>query len=951
MTNRYENSTTEEVSLFDVSPKSVKSTKNKADNQKLAITSKELKSKILKIWETDGAQKDKRQQIISFLKESIELNKETIKTAFFKGEITGMEVLGANSKFTDMLIQIILWFATEHAIKSDIKPSDMSIIAVGGYGRRELAPYSDIDILFLTPEKTLKIHEQTAEYTLYMLWDLGIKVGQAFRSINECIADAKKDYVILTNLLEARYIWGSQRLFDEFIIEYREKLVDGFEQNFVNAKLTERANRYTKQQKSRYLLEPDVKEGCGGLRDLHLIFWLAKFLYNIFDIKELVSLNVISKHASDSFLRAHGFLSAVRCYIHFVTKRSSNTLSFDIQPEIARLMGYSDTDTSIAVEKFMKAYYLHVKIVGDLVRIVCSLLEEMNCSSSLLPANPVLIGQEKIKGFTLTKNRLNFVTPEELEENPREIIRLFRVAQKYGLDIHPKAIHHISENINHISKLEEDEKSNQLFMEILTSKSNPERILRLMSEAGVLGRFIPDFGFVIAQMQYDMYHIYTTDEHTLTAVGILHSIIHHKDVNLNEYSNRPDLEFVKKVSQKISNPKSLFISTLLHDIGKGHGGDHPVIGADIAEKISPRFGLSDEEISDMTWLIKNHQIMSQTAFQRDVYDPKTITDFVNIVKSTDRLNMLLTLTCADILAVGPNVWNEWKASLLYELYQKTLEKLTGNVVSKHVEKRIEGIKQELSQKLKDKISAKQLENFLSLGFDKYWLSYSLETLEKHAKLIYQENQNKHPICFDFIQNEKHNTTIVTIYTKDKNGVFSKIAGSLALSGTSIIDAKINTFTDGTILDSFSIQESKRDKIASISQEDAPVTSEKKQLTIIENITKSIFEDFDLKTKLEEKLKANKQRIRKISEPPRVVFDNSASETHSLIEVSADDKIGLLYLITSGIFSLGLQISSAHISTYGTRVFDVFYVKDKSGLKITNKKQIEEIKLKLVERIS
>jgi [protein-PII] uridylyltransferase len=387
---------------------------------------------------------------------------------------------------------------------------------------------------------------------------------------------------------------------------------------------------------------------------------------------------------------------------------------------------------------------------------------------------------------------------------------------------------------------------------------------------------------------------------------------------------------------------------LFHDIGKGRGGDHSQKGAEIATSLAPRFKLSSQETSDLSWLVLYHQTMSQTAFQRDVYDPKTIEDFSKLVKTKQRLYMLFALTCADILAVGPNVWSEWKKSLLIELFKRTLKKITG--AQEEEKQTIKEKKKQIQESLKNDISRDVLDNILNIGSHNYWLSFNIETIKSHVKNLFNKEKKDDWIYFYFNDDEKKNITELTVYTKDYSGVFSKIAGALSISNASIIDAKIITLKDKTILDSFYIQESKNNKIGNVKNFDKFISSKKKKQNIIENITNAVFNKLDLEEKISKKLANNKQRIRKISEKPNVKIDNKGSKDHSLLEIGADDKIGLLYSITSIISSLGLQISSAQISTYGTRAYDVFYIKDKSGMKITDKKQIDIIKTRITENL-
>src|SRR5499427_2391098 len=409
----------------------------------------------------------------------------------------------------DQLIRALFDLVTQsiYPLPNPTSGERLAIVGVGGYGRGELAPYSDVDLLFLLPYKRTPHTEQVVEYLLYLLWDLGLKIGHSTRSVEECLRQAKTDLTIRTGLLEARYLWGEQALFSELRKRFDSDIVKGSAAQFVAGKLAERDARHKRVGDSRYQLEPNVKEGKGGLRDLHTLFWIAKYIYRTEDVARLVELGVLSTAESQRFDRAQRFLWTVRCHIHYLAGRAEERLSFDLQTEIGRRMGYTDHAGSRGVERFMKHYFLVAKDVGDLTRIFCAILEADQTHKRRLSWMRWGGARRSLGGFLIDGERLPIPSEDFFKNDPAALIRLFHTAQHHELDINPRALRAASQSLRLINqKLRDDPDANRLFLEILTSRKDPETALRRMNEAGVFGRFIPDFGRVVAQMQYDMYH-------------------------------------------------------------------------------------------------------------------------------------------------------------------------------------------------------------------------------------------------------------------------------------------------------------------------------------------------------------------------------------------------------------------------------------------------------------
>jgi len=778
----------------------------------------------------------------------------------------------------DQLIRSLFDVVTEavYPLPNPTSGERLAIVAVGGYGRGELAPASDIDLLFLLPYKQTPHTEQVIEYLLYALWDLGLKTGNATRSVEECLRQARADLTIRTSLIEARYLWGEQTLYNELKRRFDAEIVRGSAAQFVEAKLAERNDRHRRVGDSRYQLEPNVKEGKGGLRDLHTLFWIAKYIYRVDDVARLVDLGMLSAEEAHRFDRAQKFLWTVRCHLHYLAGRAEEHLTFALQAEIGRRMGYTDHAGARGVERFMKHYFLVAKDVGDLTRIFCAILEADQKRKRRFPWLRWGGAKRALDGFVIDGERLTIPSENFFDDDPTRLLRLFHVAQQQGLDIHPRALRKASRSLRLIdARLREDAEANRLFIETLTSKKDPETALRRMNEAGVFGRFVPDFGRVVAQMQYDMYHVYTVDEHTLFAIGILHQI---ETGQLED-----ELPLVTQLAPTIVSRRALYVAILLHDIAKGRGGDHSVIGEQIASKLGPRFGLTAEETETVAWLVRWHLLMSNTAFKRDTGDPQTIRDFVERVQSPERLKLLLVLTVADIRAVGPHVWNGWKAALLRELFHQALDVISSGLSAERQDKRIAAAQEAVLRLLPD-FSEEEFAAFTGRGYPFYWLSFDADTQARHARLMREAEKSGARLTVEKRIDPQRAVTEITLYTADHAGLFSRIAGALAVSGANIVDARIMTMSNGMALDTFWVQDAtggpfeRPDKLAKLA-------------VVFENVLTG-----DLKPHRElSRPLPYPTRAQAFTVAPRVLVDNKASATHTVIEVNGRDRPGLLHL--------------------------------------------------------
>jgi len=897
------------------------------------IDRKQLVSRLDEVVEWSGYTPKTQTQILNIFKDAQQTGWNEVRRRFEEEGAAAEDVIQANAYLVDQLVRTIHEFALTRAYPSanPTTGEQMSLVATGGYGRGELAPWSDVDIMFLLPYKLTAHSEQVVEFTLYMLWDMGLKVGHATRSVDEAMRLAKEDLTIRTSLLESRWLWGNPDLFAEFKARFSAEIVAPTGPGFVEAKLAERDARHDRMGDTRYVLEPNVKEGKGGLRDLQTLFWIAKYLYQVDSVKDLQSAGVLTREDVRQFAKASKFLWTVRCHLHYQAGRPEERLIFAIQDEMGQSMGYRDHAGSRGVERFMKHYFLIAKNVGDLTRTLCSVLEEQHKKKRARAWLPSFrLRKKSIEGFAFDSGRLNVKSGEDLKEHPVKLIQLFQLAQKNRLDVHPNALRLITQNLRLIdARLRKNPEANELFIDILTG-AEPEMALMRLNEAGVLGRFVPDFGRVVAQMQYDMYHVYTVDEHTIRAIGILNGI--------DTMRLKDDHPVACSVIGEVQSRRALYLGVLLHDIAKGRGGDHSVLGAKVATKLGPRFGFTDWETETVAWLVRHHLLMSNTAFKRDIEDPKTVSDFVEVVQSPERLRLLLILTVADIRAVGPNVWNEWKAGLLRELYWRSQEALSGGTTEERRDERVERAKARLRGRLSDWAAA-DVDSHIERGQDSYWLSVDTDSQARHAELINDSEAAGKNFVVAIRPEPERDVSEITVYAPDHPGLFAAIAGAMALSGASVVDAKIQTLNNGMALDSFWAQDASGKAFGDGRD------FERFQ----KRVEDAIQGKFNPKRELAKAQKtALPSRTRSFRVPPRVLIDNKASQNHTVIEINGKDRPGLLYELTASLTANGLQISSAHISTYGERVVDVFYVKDVFGLKVMNDGKIKKIREHLLK---
>lgn len=895
--------------------------------QRAIIDRKALAERIDEIVERDGAQNG-RAAILAELQDALAKGRTEISERLRARPSEGYQAAQEQSFLIDQLVRVIFDLVVQHMfpIANRTAAEKIAVLAVGGYGRGEMAPFSDVDIAFVTPYKRTAWTEQVVEGMLYLLWDLGLKVGQSSRSLDETVRMAAEDLTIRTALLESRFIWGDRSVYDEAAVRFWNEVASKSAAEFVSLKMAERDERHRKMGDSRYVVEPNVKDGKGGLRDLHTLYWIGKYVHRVRSPSALVDVGLLTADEYRKFERAENFLWSVRCHMHDIAGRAEDRLTFDLQRDVAERMRFASRPGRSGVERFMHYFFLNAKTVGDVTGLFLAHLDDTMGKKGRRFLPSLSRKPRKLNGFTLDRGRLALPHDSFLAEKPRRMIEMFRLADQFNLEIHPLAMRAARRDARLIdAAVRRDPEANALFMEVLTSPRDPETVLRWMNEATVFGRFVPDFGRVVAQMQFDMYHHYTVDEHSIRAIGLL--------AEIERGDHKSDHPLSSAIIKQIVSRRVLYVAVLLHDIAKGRGGDHSVLGAEVATNLCPRLGLSEAETETVAWLVRNHLVMSATAFKRDLADFKTILDFSQVVQSPERLRLLLVLTVVDIRAVGPGVWNSWKRQLLSDLFEATEEVLRLGHKQRGRDERIKAKQEALAQRLKlpDAAFAKLARRLPP----PYWIAEPADIIERNARLL--QSYDGSGLAIDACYYPERGATLITVMAADHPGLFYRIAGAIHVAGGNIIDARVHTSTDGLAVDNFLVQD--------------PFGRPFQEHGQIERLRQAIGEALVNRTMMVAKLGAKtapRRRADAFRIAPSVLIDNVASNRFTVIEINAADRPALLNNLALALFESKVTLHSAHIATYGERAVDTFYVTDLFGGKIEAKARLKALETKLLD---
>ena len=902
-----------------------------------------------------------RDEAVGLFRRHLSRIQQSVRDNFENQALSGVEAATQLSALTDGLVAALYDYTTSRLAHDDpagAAAQQISIAATGGYGRGLLAPFSDIDLLFLTEDAPTPFILGAIEFILYFMWDLGLKVGHATRSVSQCIEEAAEDTTVRTTLLDARLLTGEPALFAMFQARYIVACMQAGPAGFIADKQRERSLRHERYGESPFLVEPNIKEGRGGLRDMQTLYWLCRYVFGRGEPRQLVGIEahggggLLTEQEAKRARRSWDFLWTVRFHLHYIAGRAEERLTFDMQPVVGARMGYTRHGRQVGVERFMRHYFLTAREVMRLTHVLepAVLRQALGQPAQAGETDPAM----RAAGFMLSDGQILPAPETDFDCEPIRMLRLLALARERNLPLHPMAMHELIRCERRAASLRGDPEASALLLSLIsgdrparrepppaastrdrkspTPVETPARLhgarwLHVLNETGLLGRLIPPWSRIVGQMQFDTYHVFTVDEHTIEAVRILGTLEAGALANETPVANG--------LVEDLQSRRALYVATLLHDIAKGRGGDHSELGSELALEICPQLGLSAEETETVSWLVLHHLLLSQTAFRRDIDDPKTILDLADTIQSPERLKLLLLLTIVDMRAVSGKVWNAWKAALLRELYTRVAEVLAGGLATTERDIRVARAKDEATELLRDEsFSDTEIERFLSLGYGGYWLSFDSEAHLRHARMIRDSEQRASALTVETQPLPARAVTEVTVYTNDHAGLFSHIAGALAVAGASIVDARIHTMTNGMALDTFWIQDAT----------DGTFDEPHRLARLSSLVEQALAGRLDLAGEI---AKASRgvmaRRMRAIHVPPRVVIDNRASNTHTVIEVNGRDRPGLLHDVTNAMSLQGMQIASAHITTYGVRAVDVFYVKDVFGLKVSNERKLHDLR--------
>lgn len=874
-----------------------------------------------------------RAAVVPILREAMATGRKTIADAFTARPRAAAEMVRSYTYVTDTMVIATMriaetWLAP---LSPKAQKNPISLIAVGGYGRGDMAPFSDVDLLFLARSRMSDDAEALIEAMLYLLWDLKMKVGHSSRTIRDCLKLGADDFTIRTSMLEMRYLAGERTLADDLEEQLRAKLFSGTEREFVEAKLEERENRHSRQGE-RYMVEPNVKEGKGGLRDLQSLYWIAKYIHGVRAAAELVPLGVFRREEYETFRKAENFLWAVRGHLHLAAGRATEQLTFDMQVEVAGRMGYTDLRGRRAVEIFMQDYFRQATAVGDLTRIFIAKLEGESVRQQPLLERIFTRTPEVKEGYVVQHSRLAVEDPVTFLSDKLNILRLFEEGLRSGLLIHPDAMRLVTANLHLIDNaMRTDPEAQKIFLGLLLNHGNPERALRRMNELGVLSAFIPEFEPIVAMMQFNMYHSYTVDEHTIQCIAQLAMM------------EKGDLTETLPVATEILaggvNRRVLYVALLCHDIGKGRAEDHSILGARIARTVAPRLGLDREECDTVEWLVRYHLLMSDTAQKRDIADPRTVRDFAKMVGSVRRLDLMTVLTVCDIRGVGPSTWNNWKAALLRALYRQTRRALEDGMEDFTRANRGLEAKKALRKALPDwpkedlRVEAKR-------HYAPYWQGLHVTAHVVFARMLRQLAAKDDPSALQIhlYPDGERDATRACFAMVDHPGIFARLTGALALVGANVVDARSYTTKDGYVTSAFWIQD----------QNGRPYDADR--LPRLEQMMRKTLGGEVVASRALEPRDKLKKREKAFTVATNISFNNDASDIYTLIEVTGRDRPGLLYDLARTLTQANVYIANAVIATYGEQVVDTFYVKDMFGLKYHARSKQRFLEARLREAI-
>lgn len=871
---------------------------------------------------------DKRGRVLEAARQFLEYHRQRIRREHESGS-SGTHVVESLTQMTDSLIHN-LYRVVSAALASD-GTEQCVLVALGGYGRGELNPLSDVDLMFLYSGKDKPFAESLSERMLYLLWDLSLDVGYSVRTLDDCLEMADRDITARTALIDSRFLIGSELLYAEYEKQVVQTILSKNSQAFIRQKIEENRQRLKKYGSSVYNLEPNIKEGEGALRDLHTALWVAQVKFKVRGFKALMIKGVITEPEVQAFMAAYDYLWRIRNQLHYLSERKNEQLHFDHQEKIAHFLGYKDTRKALAVEQFMQDYYYHATRVEHMASSLINLAANREDTSFRLLG---YLGRRNLEeGFYILRQELGLAATVDLEQKPELLMRAFLLSQRHGVPLSTPLKTTIRDNLHRINdRFRRSKTVNQDFFDILRNEAAVTEVLRDMHHLQFLNHFIPEFARIFCKVQHDAYHIYTVDIHSIFAVGEIAKLW------TGEYAEKKPV--LTRVANDIEKRELLLLAVLFHDIGKGEGKNHSETGAVLVRTISRRMGLNKEDSQRLEFLVRHHLDMAHISQRRDLHDDKLIDQFAKTMEMTENLKMLFLLTFADLKAVGPDVWSEWKGFLLQELFQKTYEAMErGNFRADIRSERVRNRKRKVFDNLKDEYDQRMIKAHLRTLGNRYLLSHRSVEITEHLKV--QLSRHDEPLALQLEHRQEEDYTQVIISTLDIPGLFSKIAGVMAANGINILGAQIYTHGNGEALDLLQV----RGPSGGVLDDPRKWKKVKTDLAAVIEGRKRVDELVLKKSRPSFMTERPKPRY-----PSRVEIDNEVSDEYSVVDIFTDDKVGLLYQITKAIKELGLFIGVSKISTKVDQVADTFYVQDIFGQKILQPDKLEELKRALFEAV-
>ena len=869
---------------------------------------------------------ERRRLRLEFFRQALAEGYDSLKVRHAEGA-SGQESVRTHARLMDDVILSLTRLIAADAVADGLVATPQVVMALGGYGRGELHPLSDVDLMVIYDGKMSPYVQRMMQELLYSLWDLGLHVGHSLRSLDDCVAMARTDFPSRTSMQEARFLAGDRRLFARFQRVLRQEVFRRDFGQFLETTLVERDARYRKHGASPYIGEPNVKESAGGLRDMHTAMWLGEAKFGTRTLRELADKGLITPREQAAADAALTFLWRVRNELHFFSGHKNDVLTRDLQPRIAKNLGYENDATSLGVERFMRDYYLHARVIHRVSkRLIARCQETLSRRGS---AERRRRQQALADGLVFFDGRLHLADrdPSQLRVDPARLMKVFGHLHRLGCELSLDLERAVEDSLHLVDDaFRRSDAVGELFLDICRSWGRVCQTFSEMHELGLLGRYLPEFGALTCLVQYDVYHKFSADQHSLLAVEHLEALAPGQSA---------ESEGAAPVLSEVEKPELLMLGMLLHDIGKARGHGHVAKGIPLVRGLTARMGLPSADAAAVEFLVAHHLTMSHVAQRRDIDDPKTVTDFAAVVGDPQRLRMLYLLTYADMRAVGPGVLTPWRARILHELYTRTLDLLTGGRVAKPSRTQLA---ERLHAAAKGEVDLQAVKAHLAMMADRYLESTGVQRMAEHLRMLGELGEA--PVVTALFQHPDLGSSDLVVVTRDLPGLFSLIAGTLAASGVNIISAQIHTRADGIAIDTFQVNDPAGDVVGSAAHWARSLDALRAVITGEQSV---------------EALLARRRALGREATgpggPPKIALDNQLSDSATVIEVKCPDRLGLLYLITRALAGLGLDIVSARIATEIDQAFDTFYVQDREGRKLEDPDTLERARVGLEQALA